>query len=284
MSAAPACDSATVQICVEEALSTKASHWLGQFTFLRVMKIAWQTLAEQFGLGVRWLGGMVQLVGFASDYRRFRLLNREGRFALRVKDLYPCLQDRTGFTPLEPIYALQDSWFARKISEEKPSRHVDVGSSARAMMLVAQFVPVTFVDIRPVEIELRGFTFLGGSILALPFPDRSLCSVSSLCVIEHIGLGRYGDPFDAFGSEKAASELRRVLGPGGNLYVSVPIDEECRIYFNAHRAFSREYLLQLFPDLILIEESYIYGRTTSSTYEPQRGFGTGLYHFRRPCE
>jgi hypothetical protein len=268
---------------VEEALR-KASRWLGQFTWVRVTRIAWQTLAEQFGLGVRWLGGLIQLVGFASDYRRFRLLNRDGHFALRAKDVYPCLQDRTGSTPIEPTYVLQDSWFARKISEQRPSTHVDVGSSARAMMLVAQFVPVTFVDIRPVEIQLPGFTFLGGSILALPFPDKSLGSVSSLCVIEHIGLGRYGDPFDAFGSEKAACELCRVLAPGGNLYVSVPIDQECRIYFNAHRAFSREYVLQLFPDLTLIEEQYIYGRSTISAYEPQRGFGTGLYHFRRPCE
>jgi len=224
---------------------------------------------------------MVQLMHFASDYGRFRRLNRNGPFALSAKDICPCLQDRTGCTPVEPTYLLQDSWFARKIREQKPPSHVDVGSSARTMTLIAQFVPVTFVDIRPVEIGLPGFTFLGGSILELPFPDRSLGSVSSLCVIEHIGLGRYGDAFDALGSEKAAAELRRVLGPGGNLYVSVPVDDKCRIYFNAHRAFSREYFLQLFPDLKLIEECYIYDRSTSPSYDPQRGFGTGLYHLRR---
>ena len=149
------------------------------------------------------------------------------------------------------------------------------------MALVAQFVPVTLVDIRPVEIEVAGFSFLRGSVLALPFADGSLASLSSLCVIEHIGLGRYGDSFDAHGSEKAAAELRRVLAPGGDLYVSVPVDAACRIYFNAHRAFTRDYLLALFPGLGLIEERYIYGRAVVPAYEPQRGFGTGLYHLRR---
>src|SRR6185295_13896333 len=133
-------------------------------------------------------------------------------------------------------------------------------SSVKSMALIAQFVPVTLVDIRPVEIECPGFTFVTGSVLALPFPDRSVPSLSSLCVIEHIGLGRYGDPLDARGSEKAAAELSRVLAPGGELYVSVPVDAECRICFNAHRAFSRDYLLSLFPGLKMREERYIYGR------------------------
>jgi hypothetical protein len=101
-------------------------------------------------------------------------------------------------------------------------------------------------------------------------------------VIEHIGLGRYGDPFDARGSEKAAAELGRVLTRGGELYVSVPVDAECRIYFNAHRAFTRDYLLSLFPGFELLEERYIYGRSLVPVCDPARGFGTGLYHLRRP--
>jgi len=257
------------------------TRWLRRWTWLRVSKAAWNTLVEQFGLGLRWVGGIFQLGAFAGEYRRFRRLNHGGPFSLDAGDLYPRLRDRTETTPIEPIYLFQDSWFARKIHEQRPPNHVDVGSSARAMTLVAQFVPITFVDIRPVDIELDGFTFLRGSVLSLPFDDRSLPSVSSLCVIEHIGLGRYGDPLDAFGSEKAASELCRVLRPGGNLYISVPVEKECRIYFNAHRAFSREYLLRLFQDLVLVEERYIYDRSISTCFDPRRRFGTGLFHLRR---
>jgi len=255
--------------------------WLGRFTILRVLNEARIALAHQFGLNLHWLTGIGRLFTFAREYRQFRALNVGTPFVLRGGFIRPCLMDRTETTPIEPVYFYQDTWFARKIAEQRPTSHVDVGSSVKSMALVAQFVPVTLVDIRPVEVELQGFHFKTGTVLALPYADSELASLSSLCVIEHIGLGRYGDPIDAQGSEKAAAELVRVLGHGGNLYVSVPVDVECRIFFNAHRAFTREYLLSLFPELILVEERYIYGSKVFQFHEPERGFGTGLYHFRR---
>jgi SAM-dependent methyltransferase len=100
-----------------------------------------------------------------------------------------------------------------------------------------------------------------------------------MCVVEHVGLGRYGDSLDPFGSEKAFAELNRVLKPGGQLYISVPIGADSRIYFNAHRCFSRAHVLALLPRLQLVEERYIYGKELIAQYEPQRGFGTGLFHF-----
>jgi SAM-dependent methyltransferase len=247
-----------------------------------VLRAIRHTLRDQFGLGFAWLAGLGRLANFWGEYRRYERLNAGGAFALRARDIQPCLTDRTATTPVEPTYFLQDTWFARKIAAQRPASHVDVGSSVKSMALVAQFIPVTLVDIRPVEIEVTGFSFQAGSVLSLPYADDSQASLSSLCVIEHIGLGRYGDPFDARGSEKAAAELRRVLAPGGDLYVSVPVDAESRIYFNAHRAFTRDHLLSLFPDLVLREERYIYGRSLVESYAPDRGFGTGLYHLRRP--
>jgi SAM-dependent methyltransferase len=267
---------------VEENVAMKPEGSLTPRRLWRVVRACVRALTTQFGFNFRWLGGLVRLGGFARDYRHFRCLNVGSPFSMEAGNLYPCLQDCTAVTPVEPTYFLQDSWCARKIAVQRPAAHVDVGSSARSMGLIAQFVPVTFVDIRPVEIDLPGFVFLRGTVLALPFADGALASLSSLCVIEHIGLGRYGDAFDARGSEKAAAELSRVLARGGDLYVSVPVDEGCRIYFNAHRAFTRDYLLSLFPGLSLIEERYIYGRTLAENWIPARGFGTGLYHLRRP--
>ena len=56
-------------------------------------------------------------------------------------------------------------------------------------------------------------------------------------VVEHIGLGRYGDPVDYDGDLKAIAELQRVLAPGGNLFFVVPVGQP-RIMFNAHRVYS----------------------------------------------
>ena len=47
-------------------------------------------------------------------------------------------------------------------------------------------------------------------------------------VIEHIGLGRYGDKFDYDGDLKAIKELKRVLAVGGNLLFVVPIGKEAK--------------------------------------------------------
>lgn len=66
--------------------------------------------------------------------------------------------------------------------------------------------------------------------------DNSVESVSSICVVEHIGLGRYGDPLDPYGSEKAIEERKRIIQSGGDLYLSLPFDDVNRIYFEAHRA------------------------------------------------
>lgn len=216
---------------------------------------------------------------YYKDYGTYKALDKNEEFFLSKKDLYPCLEDKTVFTPLEPTYFFQDTWAARKIFEINPSYHYDVGSSVTTMAIISQFVPVTMIDIRPIDLMLNNFDFLKGSILDLPFEDNSIESISSLCVVEHIGLGRYGDPIDPWGSEKAIKELKRVLEAGGNLLITIPIDTRNRIYFNAHRAFTRDYIMELFSDMKLIEEKYIYGREIFDHYSIERGFGTGLFHF-----
>ena len=137
------------------------------------------------------------------------------------------------------------------------------------------------VDLRPLPVTLDSLRFVEGSILGLPFRNGSVPSVSSLCVVEHIGLGRYGDPLDPEGSVKAFQELKRIVQPGGDLFVSVPVDDVSRIYFNAHRAFAEDDLLRLFEPFEVLERRYIYG----SEYGTQlkKGFGTGCYHLRAPA-
>lgn len=218
------------------------------------------------------------IIWFVRDYR---CLADEQNEAFKNFRLYPCLDDKTRMTPLEPTYFFQDTWAAKKVFQKKPCHHVDIGSSAMTMGIISQFVPTTMVDIRPLPLTIEGLQFQKGSILALPFKEDSIESISSLCVVEHIGLGRYGDPIDAFGSEKAAKELQRVLKKGGDLYFSVPVDSECRVYFNAHRAFTRQYVMDLFSKLSLVEEKYHYGTQLYDQYDRAKGFGTGLFHFTK---
>ncbi len=223
----------------------------------------------------------VLFFAFLHDYRLYRRIPHNDHFSLKTSDLYPRIYDKTSTTPLDPVYFYQDAWCAKKIFEQKPTSHVDVASHAATIGIISQFVPTTMVDIRPLSVSLHGLSFIKGSILNLPFKSNTVSSLSSICVLEHIGLGRYGDPLDTFGSEKAFTELIRVLAPGGSLYISVPVDNEDKVYFNAHRAFTREYILELAKGLTLVEERYIYGNSMHDAYDTQKGFGTGLYHFKK---
>jgi SAM-dependent methyltransferase len=154
-------------------------------------------------------------------------------------------------------YFYQDTWGARKIFELRPQSVVDVGSTVLLVGIVSQFVPTTSVDVRPVQCALPGLTAVKGNITELAFPDASQDCVMSLCVIEHIGLGRYGDPLDANGARKAARELSRVIKPGGHLLISTMVGPPC-LAFNAHRIFSVEEFLAMFPDMEPIEEVFLY--------------------------
>lgn len=62
---------------------------------------------------------------------------------------------------------------------------------------------------------------------------------------------------------------------------SVPVDSENKIYFNAHRAFTRDYILELFSDFEILDEKYIYGKRMYNDYDQNKGFGTGLYMLRK---
>lgn len=195
------------------------------------------------------------------------------------RNLWPVVGEDVGETDVEPIYFFQDAWAFELIVRDNPEIHVDVGSHHKFVALLSKVVPVTMVDIRPLPVTLDSLTFKQGSILDLPFEEGSLPSVSSICVLEHIGLGRYGDDLDPFGTEKALAELKRVVAPGGHLYVSVPLDVETHTNFNAHRTFSEATILEMFEPFEVIERRYIYGNEFVA--ERRDAQGTGCYRLRR---
>ena len=225
-----------------------------------------------------WRSDLAAWRRFWDSYQCYKKLAPPDRQPL-LEYLYPCLGDDIGETPIEPVYFYQDSWAFEKIVNQRPEFHVDVGSHHKFVALLSKVIPVTMVDIRPLPLPLDTLEFRKGSILELPYEDQSVSSVSSLCVVEHIGLGRYGDPLDPYGSEKAIEELKRIVQIGGDLYLSLPLDDENRIYFNAHRAFKEEYVLRLFEPFQIVERRYIYGRNFGD--QRKHGFGTGCYYLRR---
>lgn len=250
---------------------------LKQIKFVRSVYSIYKTLEEFFKFKPLVL--LKQYAWFFKELRKFNKLGKNPNF--NSVEFYPCLFDNLKNTPIDPVYFYQDSWAAKHIFQIKPKHHYDIGSSIKTIGILSQFVPITFVDIRSIEVELPNLYFVKASILNLPFKDNSIESLSSLCVIEHVGLGRYGDNLDPFGSEKAIEELKRILKPGGNMLISVPVEKENKIYFNAHRTFTRDYLLGLFEGYEILDEKYIYGNKMFDKYDKRKGFGTGLFMVKK---
>jgi SAM-dependent methyltransferase len=228
---------------------------------------------------------LIRYPRFIRDLSAFR----SGGGEARVIDLHPCLRDRTATTPVDPQYFHQAVWAMRQIHAAAPAQHVDVGSHVLFVGMLSAVVPVTFVDIRPLDVAVEGLTMRAGSIVALPFASGTVGSLSCLHVIEHIGLGRYGDPIDPAGSAAAAAELTRVLAPGGRLYLSTPIGRR-RVQFNSQRVFDPADIVMLFKDCALVEFSLLdsAGRLwcdvpPSHPVETESGndFGLGLFVFER---
>lgn len=219
---------------------------------------------------------------FVSEWRSYRRGSSE---RVAARDLYPCLADRTAHTPFDPHYFFQGAWIARKLAARRPVAHVDIASSVMTVSVFSAFVPTTFVDFRPLAVDLDNLESRAGDVTRLPFADHSIASLSCLHVIEHIGLGRYGDPLDSDGAEKALAELQRVAAPGGRLYLSTPVGRE-RVCFNAHRVFNPLSIVAAMPlmrlaSFALVDDAGRFLEDVTPTSCADQDYSCGLFEFEK---
>jgi len=208
--------------------------------------------------GRRLLKKIYKYMCFYSSYQQFRQLSMhtQNRFILRWKDRRPCLFDDTPTTGFDRHYVYHTAWAARVLAQTKPECHVDISSFIYFSALVSAFVPVKYYDYRPAYLQLNNLTSDAADLLKLPFETESINSLSCMHVVEHVGLGRYGDPLEPDGDLKAITELKRVLSAGGSLLFVVPVGKT-KIMFNAHRIYSYEQIVNYFKGLHLKEFSLI---------------------------
>jgi SAM-dependent methyltransferase len=195
---------------------------------------------------------------YKKDFKKFSVLSEKvkSRFELSWENRYPCLHDKVKATPFDRHYIYHPAWAARILYKTKPDFHVDISSLLDFSTIVSAFVPVKFYDYRPAKVQLDNFSSEAADLTALPFASGSLKSISCMHTVEHIGLGRYGDPLDYDGDIRAISELKRVTAPNGNLLFVVPIGKS-RIMFNAHRIYSYDQIISYFDDFDLMDFSLI---------------------------
>jgi len=194
---------------------------------------------------------------YLSDFLRFRAkAQKDNRFSLLWRDRLPQLFDNTSATNFDTHYIYHPAWAARILAKTQPKEHIDIASTLSFSSIVSAFLPVRFYDYRPAHLPLTGLQSAQADLRALPFADDSIPSLSCMHAMEHIGLGRYGDPLEPGADITAAKELTRVLARNGNLLFVVPVGKS-KIAYNAHRIYSYAQVRKLFPTLVLKEFSLV---------------------------
>lgn len=208
-------------------------------------------------LSKRCRGDLKATILFYREFLSLRSLSgAKPRFPLCWKERYPCLQDREGVSGFDRHYFYHLGWAARVLAETMPSVHVDISSNLHFCSTVSAFIPIKFYEYHPPEAKISNLSVDQADLSALPFEDSSLESISCMHVVEHVGLGRYGDKLDPDGDMKAIEELKRVIAPGGQLLFVVPIGRP-RLQFNAHRIYSYDQIISYFSGLELKEFALI---------------------------
>ncbi len=228
------------------------------------------------------VGLMVSLFNYPRyflDLIKYKTLGGEH---ISLFDLQPILNNRSEKTELDYHYYYQALWLFEKVYRSRVKVHHDIASDSVLVGIISKVAKVVFVDIRPLPINVSNFEQIRGDAMNLSFGSGSIESLSCCHVIEHIGLGRYGDKVDPLGSQKAANELGRVLANGGNLYISVPVGRP-KVMFNAHRIFHPKKVKKMFAGLKLKEFMMVTDRgdfvSGDDNLALKQNYGLGLYHF-----
>ncbi|MCU0968069.1 MAG: DUF268 domain-containing protein [Rubrivivax sp.] len=246
---------------------------------------------RQFGVDPRHAArALAALPRYVADWRRFASSRDAGPMVA-----YPCLLDRGAGASALGEYFWQDLHVARRVIEQAPRRHVDVGSRIDGFVAhLACTRRVEVFDIRPLAASIPNVGFrrwdLTGDGDDGAAPGTADC-VSCLHTLEHVGLGRYGDAVDPRGWLRALSRLAALVEPGGRLWLSVPVGRP-RVEFNAHRIFDPRVLRAAAEGCGLVLAEFAVFDASGALHAPGSADGwdriatgpdaLGLFRFDRP--
>lgn len=186
---------------------------------------------------IKFLTSLKPTVLFYRDFLQYKKLSRLYKVNEGPISWSPQLGDLNDGAGISyGHYFLQDLIVARRIFQENPVQHVDIGSRIDGFIAhLLVFRKVKIIDIRKLESFDKNLDYATGDAMNLStFADNSIESISSLHAIEHFGLGRYGDPLNPTGHIQALREIQRVLKKDGYFYLSFPAGIP-RVLFNDKR-------------------------------------------------
>ena len=170
--------------------------------------------------------------------------------------LYYIFGQRNKKSTYDLHYVIQSWWGCKRIGSTNVEVHYDFSSSIPFVANLSALKQVCYHEYNPPALSLPNIKVLSADLLRLNYKDASLDSISCFHVLEHIGLGRYGDALDPDGYLIAINELKRVCSIGGRIYITVPVGKDS-IYVNAHRVFDANKFTRNFTGFSLVEFSCV---------------------------
>jgi|TARA_B110000003_G_C16529009_1_gene488185 hypothetical protein len=197
-----------------------------------------------FGINLKKIYNFIHVFQYIKDYIKFK--NKGGQ----INGIYPFLEN---FNIVSNEHKHQffhaDLLVSKKIYDSNPSSHLDIGSRVDGLVAhLASFRKLDFLDVRSVDTSPHdSINFIKKNIMNLDISnfDKKYDSISSIGVISHVGLGRYGDEIDPLGHIKAMKNITKLLNKNGTIYIMVPVGKK-RVEFNAHRVFAPEDIIDFF--------------------------------------
>lgn len=99
---------------------------------------------------------------FKKDLKSYKSMNKDSRFEIAYKYVWPFTMDRYENAGSEGAYFWQDLWCAKLIYENKPLHHYDIGSRIDGFIAhLASFRDnIHLIDIRPFDMNIPGVDFV----------------------------------------------------------------------------------------------------------------------------
>lgn len=142
-------------------------------TLSQKLKREIRRILGQIGL-IKPLTKKMSMAEIKADMAEFRRLNNDTRFVMKKENEYICRKDKYADNGgiIDNGYFIQDIWGARKVFENRPKIHYDVGSSVVGFIahLLAQKQKIVLIDIRKMSNNFDTPFLNGGGGIAMIHP------------------------------------------------------------------------------------------------------------------
>ena len=247
--------------------------------FLRNLQI----ILNNIGIDLLKLKKIIYISKYINDYLIFKKL--KGRIDFFLPILGEHKENNSNF---DKHYFYQETTVSSYIFNDNPNKHVDVGSRLSGFIgNVASYRKIEFFDLRPANINHNNIVFKNLDLLNLNDEYSNYTdSLSCLYVLEHIGLGRYGDRVNPSGSKIGYDNLIKMLKSKGKLYIAIPIANKSKTYFNAHKVFEPSEIINWNTNVTLDKFDYVddngkyhNNKSLNDSELHNLNYGCGIYTF-----